>query len=235
MEVKMAYPENPETIILRNEFYRNGLKEIDIWNYYQSVKRELLNETKSRDVMLGIMVDVNKPVLRRKGKGQDWIRLTPQNYDEVITGRTLTVYSSMGMYEDFGIIDIDVSDYDGFSWARIVASNVYDFVMDKMPVVRSAQIRYTGKTSFHIVCKFNRKMKIDSIRFLLQRFLQSSDLAKVYTVSGKRKAGVPNLDLSPNKYRGNYITLHSLSLIGLKCMDVSYVEVTSFNKNKARI
>lgn len=166
----MGYPENPETIILRNEYYRNGLKEIDVWNYYQSVKRELLNETKSRDVMLGIMVDVNKPVLRRKGKGQDWIRLTPQNYDQVITGRTLTVYSSMGNYEDIGILDIDVTNYDGFKWARKATNDVYEFVMDKMPIVRSAQIRFTGKTSFHIICNFNRKMKIDSIRFYLKGF-----------------------------------------------------------------
>jgi hypothetical protein len=232
----MAYPKNPDTIVLRNSYYPNGLREIDVWNYYQKVKRDILDETKSRDVMLGIMVDVNKPVLRRKGKGQDWIRLTPRNYDEVITGRTLTVYSSMGMYEKFGVIDIDVTDYDGFPWARKVASDVYDFVMDKMPVVRTAQIRYTGKTSFHIICNFNRKMKTESIRFLIQKFLQGSDLSKVYTVGAKKRtAGVPNLDLSPNKYRGNYITLHSLSLIGLKCMEVSYSQVTSFNKNKARI
>lgn len=58
----------------------------------------------------------------------------------------------------------------------------------------------------------------------------------MYTVGArKRTAGVPNIDLSPNKYRGNYITLNSLSLIGLKCMNVSYSQVTSFNKNKARI
>jgi hypothetical protein len=163
----MAYPKNPDTIVLRNSYYPNGLREIDVWNYYQKVKRDILDETKSRDVMLGIMVDVNKPVLRRKGKGQDWIRLTPRNYDEVITGRTLTVYSSMGMYEKFGVIDIDVTDYDGFPWARKVASDVYDFVMDKMPILRSASIRYTGKTSFHIVCDFGRKTKIDSIN---QRF-----------------------------------------------------------------
>jgi len=184
---------------------------------------------------LGIMVDVNKPVLRRRGKGQDWIRLTPQNYDDVITGRTVVVYSSMGQYEDFGIIDVDVTDYDGFKWAKKVTSDVYDFVMDKMPGVRTAQIRFTGKTSFHVVCEFNRKMKIDSIRFLLDRLLRQSDLAKAYTISGKRKAGIPNLDLSPNKMRGNYITLNSLSIIGLRCMEVSYNQITGFDPNKARI
>lgn len=231
----MAYPENPNTIILKNKYYPNGLKEIDVWNYYQKNKKSILDETQSRDVMLGIMVDVNKSILRRKGKGKDWIRLTTRNYDEVITGRTLTIYSSMNSYEKFGIIDIDVTEYDGFNWAKKVALDVYDFVMDKMPIVSTAKIRFTGKTSFHIICEFRIKMKIDSIRFLLQKFLQSSDLAKVYTISGKRSAGIPNLDLSPNKYRGNYITLNSLSLIGLKCIDIDYTQVNNFNKNKARI
>ena len=231
----MAYPKNPETIVLKNSYYPKGLREIDIWNYYQKVKREILNETKSRDLMFGLMVDVNKIVLRRHGKGQDWIRLTPQNYDEIITGRTVVIYSSMGSYEDFGIIDIDVSDYDGFKWAQKATNDVYEFAMDKMPIVRKAQIRFTGKTSFHVICHFGRKMKIDSIRFLLQKFLQQSELAKVYTISGKRKAGVPNLDLAPNKFRGNYITLNSLSLVGLKCMEVSYNDLFKFNQNKARI
>jgi len=231
----MAYPENPDTIVLRNNYYPNGLREIDVWNHYQKYKRDILDQTKSRDIMLGIMVDVNKPVLRRKGKGQDWIRLTPKNYDEVITGRTVTVYSSMGPYEEFGIIDIDVTEYDGFKWARKATSDVYDFIMDKMPGVRSASIRFTGKTSFHVMCEFNRKMKIDAVRYLLERFLQQSDLSKVYTISGKRTAGVPNLDLSPNKNRGNYITVNSLSLIGLRCMEVSYSDIMSFNPNRARI
>jgi hypothetical protein len=231
----MAYPENPETIVLRNSYYPKGLTELDIWNYYQKVKREILNETKLRDLMFAIMVDVNKPVIRRKGKGQSFIRLTPKNYDEVITGRTSTIYSTMATYEEIGIIDIDVTDYDGFKWARKVTSDVYEFVMDKMPVVSSAQIRFTGKTSFHILCQFNRKLKIDSIRFMLEKFLRNSDLAKAYTIAGKRKAGVPNLDLSPNKFRGAFITLHSLSIIGLKCMEVSYNELGNFNPNRGRI
>jgi hypothetical protein len=231
----MAYPENPETIVLRNSYYPKGLTELDIWNYYQKVKREILNETKSRDIMFAIMVDLNKPVIRRRGKGQGFIRLTPQNYDEIITGRTVTIYSTMGNYEDIGIIDIDITDYDGFKWAKKVTNDVYEFVMDKMPAVSSAQIRFTGKTSFHVVCQFNRKMKIDSIRFLLERFLRNSDLAKVYTVSGKRKAGVPNLDLSPNKLRGAFITLNSLSIIGLKCMEVTYNQLMVFNPNRGRI
>jgi hypothetical protein len=231
----MSYPQNPETIVIKNKFYPRGLREIDIWNYYQRVKRQMLDTTRNRDVMLGIMVDTNKPIIRRRGKQEQFIRLSPNNYDEVITGRSVTIYSTMGSYEDFGIIDIDIDPRDGFAWARKTTLDVYDFVTDKIPIVASASIRFTGKSSFHIVCEFSKKMKIDSIRFLLERFLRQSDLSKVYTIGAKRHPGVPNLDLFPNKYRGAYITLNSLSIWGLRCIEVPYRSVASFNPMSSRI
>ena len=231
----MSYPQNPDTIILKNSFYPSGLKEIDIWNHYQSVKHSILDETRNKDIMFAIMVDLNKPVLRRRGKDGKTFRLTPQNYDQIITGRTLTLYSTMGVYSDIGIIDIDIDPSDGFNWAKEATSNVYEFVMDKMPLVNTASIRFTGKTSFHIVCKFKQKMKMDTIRFMLQKFLRNSELSKVYTIEAKRRPGVPNLDLSPNKLNGAYITLNSLSLLGLKCVEVSFGSLSSFNPTVAKI
>ena len=221
--------------MIKNRFYPQGVSEIDVWNHYQKVKPVILEETKNRDVMFAIFVGLNKPVLRRRGKGKEFIRLTPTNYDEAITGRTVTVYSSMGMYEDFGIIDVDIHPGDGFKWAKLATADVYDFVMDKMPIVRTAQIRFTGKQSFHIKCQFGMKMKIDSIRFLMRKFLQESDLSKKYTVEGKRRAGIPNLDLSPNKLRGNYITLNALSIWGLQCMEIPYSSLIRFDPRQARI
>ena len=230
----MGYPENPDTIVIQNKFYPKGIQEIDIWNYYQKVKRNILKETQNRDVMFFIMVDKNKPVVRRKGS-RGMIRLNPKNYDTLITGRTVSLHSAMGPIENFGIIDIDIDPYDGFKWAKEVTRRVYDFVMDKMPIVRTASIRFTGKNSFHIKCEFGRKMKIDTIRFLLGKFLRDSELSKVYTIEGKRRPGVPNLDMAPNKLRGNYITLNSLSVLGLKCMEVPYTSLMSFNPIRAKI
>jgi len=230
----MSYPENPNTIVLQNRFYSQGLREIDIWNYYQSVKRSILKETQGRDIMFFIMVDKNKPVVRRKVPG-GFIRMTPNNYDTVITGRTVSLHSAMSSFENFGIIDIDIDPSDGFRWAKEVTSRVYDFVMDKMPIIRTAQIRFTGKNSFHIKCDFGRKMKIDVIRFLLGKFLRESELSKSYTIEGKRRPGIPNLDMAPNKLRGNYITLDSLSVLGLRCMEVPYSSLMTFDPRKAMI
>jgi hypothetical protein len=231
----MAYPQNPETIVLRNSYYPKGLNELNIWEYYQKVKGLILNETRNRDVMFAIMVDLNKPVLRRKGKAGKNIRLTPQNYDEMITGRTVSLYSTMGMYEQYGIIDIDIDPSDGFAWAKRATGDVYEYVMDKVPLIKKTSIRFTGKSSFHIVCDFGKKLKIDTIRHLLQNFLRNSELSKVYTIEAKRRAGIPNLDLSPNKLRGNYITLNSLSIVGLRCVEVPYNKLKVFDPRMARI
>jgi hypothetical protein len=230
----MSYPANPDTIVIQNKFYPQGLREIDIWNYYQKAKPSILRETQNIDVMFFIMVEKNKAIVRRKGS-QGFIRLKPNNYDTAITGRTVSLHSGMAPYSDFGIIDIDIDPSDGFKWAKEVTYRVYDYVMDKVPIIRSASIRYTGKHSFHIKCDLGRKIKIDVVRFLLAKFLRESPLSKVYTVEGKRRAGVPNLDMAPNKLRGNYITLDSLSVMGLRCMEVDYNNLMSFDPRKAMI
>ena len=231
----MSYPENPQTIVVQNAFYPQGIKEIDLWNYYQNEKRSILKETQNRDVMLFIMVEKNKPIVRRRGKDNKVIRLNPSNYDNIITGRTISLHSAMGANEDFGIIDIDIDPSDGFRWAKEVTNRVYNFVMDKVPIIKSASIRFTGKKSFHIKCDFGRKMKIDSIRFLLRKFLRESELSRVYTIEGKRRPGIPNLDMAPNKFRGNYITLNSLSVWGLRCVEVPYLSLMRFDPRMARI
>ena len=231
----MSYPKHPDTIIIKNKYYSSGIKEIDIWNYYQKVKPKLLKQTQNRNIMFELMFDNQKTIMRRKGEDGKFLRLTAKNYDNLINGRTTAIHSAMGSYENIGIIDIDISPGDGFAWARKAALDVYDFVMDKVPIVTSAYIKFTGKTSFHIVCEFGRKMKIDSIRFLLEKFLRQSDLARIYTIEAKRRPGVPNLDLAPNKYNGNFITLHSMSVLGLRCMEVSYNKLLSFNPNMAKI
>ena len=229
----MAYPEHPKNIIIKNKYYPKGLREIDSWEYYHRYRKSrILDQTQGRDLMFGIMTDVNKPVLIRKGKTTKYIRLNNSNYDNIMHGRVITVYSTMKRSEDIAIIDIDS---DNFRKGQIAALDVYEFAIQKIPIIRRAQIRYTGKFGFHIFCNLVRKINVDSSRLLLRKFLLESDLSKKYTIEYKRTRGTPNLDLSPNKYRGAFITLHSLSTLGLKCMEVDHGDLLSFNPHKAKI
>lgn len=232
----MGEPKSPQTIILKNKFYPQGLREIDIWNYYQSVKRELISENVGLQMMVYIMVELNKPVIRRKGIGGKPIYLDNKNYDEIVTGRTISFHASMNPHTRWGIIDVDVHESDGFKWARQATLATYDYVMEKMPFIRSARIQYTGKTSFHISCDFGKTMRADTLRFMLDKFLRQSPLAKVYTINAKKSSpGVPNLDLNRVAFRANHISLYSLSVWGLKSMVVGYNQLMNFDPRKAKI
>jgi hypothetical protein len=228
----MSIPENPETIVLRNKYYSKGLREIDIWNYYQKYKGIILDQTRGRDLMFAIFIDKNKPIIRRKGEGGKIIQLTNSNYDKIITGRTVTIYSTMKSYEDIAILDIDC---DNFNKAKQAAIDVFDSMMSA-PFILTCDIRFTGKTAFHIFCKLRRKIKIDSIRLLMKQHIElKSDLLRKYTMKQKRQSGIPNLDISPNKLNGAFTTLGSLGLLGLKCMEVKFSDILKFDPYKAKI
>ena len=227
----MSIPQNPQTIVVQNQYYPEGLKEIDVWNYYQKNKNLILKEIIGREVMIFFSTDINKTVVIRNIKGTP-IRITPSTYDTIISGRTLVIYSTMKRIEEFGIVDIDVADFD---IAKRSAQEVYDEML-KAPFIRDIKIRYTGKESFHIVCYFKRSLYIDRARLLLKEFLKKSNLSNDYDIEHKRRKGIPNLDLSPNKYKGAFITLGSLSSLGLRCVEVVDIrKIKIFRKESAII
>ena len=224
-------PENPETIIVKNEFYPSGLTENDVWNYYQKNKSFIIKESFPRDVMLAIMVKQNEYILKRKTSDGKFLQLTNSTYDTLMHGRTITVYNIMKFYESFGIIDID---FDQFDVCKQAAADVYDSILEA-PFTNKAHIKFTGKEGFHIICEFKRKGKIDAIRFLLKNHLSRDMRLKKYTIEQKRTSKTPNLDLSPNKLNGAYIATHSLSVIGLKCEIINYNDLSSFNPRQSKI
>jgi len=229
----MSYPIHPDTIVVKNDFYPQGVTEKEIWDYYQTNKSKILQEVDNRDLIFIIMVDFDDPVVLRSGKTSRFIRLKPENYDTLITGRTISIYSTMKAVEDFGIIDIDCGDFEK---AKKTASDVYKYVLNVMVgMVSGATIRYTGKTSFHIICQFKKKMQIDTIRTILKKYLSMGKLSEKYTIAGRKIPGTPNLDLAPNKFRGGFITPHCLSVIGLKCIDVSFKDLSGFMRENEKI
>jgi len=82
-------------------------------------------------------------------------------------------------------------------------------------------------------------MDIDSFRIQMRKFLIEDEDAQLfknkYTVLNKRVKGIPNLDLSSNKYLGGYITLGSLSVLGLKSIEVGIRDIFKFKKQNSKI
>jgi hypothetical protein len=229
----MSKPQNPDTLVIQNQFYPNGLNEGQIYNYYQKNKQKLLREVIGKNLTFYFATELNKIVVMRKAKTPTgFLRLNYENYDEIITGRTISIHSNFNRDSDFGIIDIDIDD---FKLAKKAVLEVYDLIETKCPFVNNVKIKYTGKESFHLLCYTRRIMDVDTFRLRMKKFLLESELNRNYTIEKKRIKGVVNLDLSSNKYLGGFITLGSLSVIGLQCIELKKEDVMKFRKEKAKI
>jgi hypothetical protein len=223
---------NPDSIIISNQYYKS-LTENDVYRYYIKNKNNILEQVIGRDLIFFIIPDVNISIVKRidKNSSSGFIQLNKENYEKIIHGRVISIHSSMKEYEDFGIIDIDGLDFDK---NKIVVQDIYDHCK-KYSDIKDIKIRYTGKDSFHIICYFHKKDEIRNIKEKLVTILNIPEIINKYPLSPKRIPGKINLDLSPNKINGGFITLHSLSVLGLKCMEVDIDKLKTFNKNLAKI
>lgn len=227
----MSYPKNPYEIIVKNEYYPSGLKEVDIWNYYQTNKINILKETLGKTLIVFFATSLNKTTVLRKNKSKGLIRLTPTDYNTIVNGRTLSFHSVMDRYSKYGIIDIDT---DNFDKAKDTVIDIYN-VMEKAKFTKDLQIRFSGKKSFHLKVDLNGEFRIENIKKIIFNHLIENNIQQKYTISHKRFRNIPNIDLNRNVYNAGYITLHSLAITGLKCMEVPLKKVKSFRKEDAKI
>jgi len=230
----MGYPKHLESVLVQNQFYPDGLKEIDCWNYYESVKDKLIPEISGRDLMIFIATRVNETTVLRKGKLTNFVRLNRSNWDDTFHARMLSIHSTFHNTEEIGVIDIDSDDFKKNKQAAI---DVYEHVTSKFSFIDSAFIKFTGKNSFHIVCNLKRPTYIDSVKIMFSNYLERSELNKKYFIDNARRRdkSIPNLDLSSMKWRGGFVSLHSLSTLGLRCTKVFPDKIMSFKKEDAII
>ncbi len=226
----MSKPTKPDTIVIKNRYYSKGLKEIDIWNYYQKVKSSLLKETYGKDIMMFLAVDVNKMIVKRK-EGNKQLGLYNATFDRIVSGRSISFHSTMKNFDDIAVIDIDADIIDK---AKIATIDVFNFIQN-VPLVKNTTVRFTGKKSFHVVCNLKTRIDVNKMRHYFENVLNNSDLSKKYLINKRRNSRVVNLDLSPMKVKGTYITLHSLSVIGLKCVEVIPQNIMRFDPMRVRI
>ena len=227
----MTYPKNPDSIVTKL-FYPSGLTEKKIWEYYQENKNNIIEQNKNRNVMIFILLDDGSLVVRKRWKEVP-IKLTPSNYDEILSGRSISVNSLMRPIESIAIVDVDSSN---FEHNKEATKTVFRALSQKSSFIEECSIRYTGKTGFHIFCQLNKKMNINVIKIILKKLLiNNNEVISKYTVQSKRGSTKPNIDLTSNRVGGGFITLGSLSIFGLRCMEVNPNNIMSFKQLDAKI
>lgn len=229
----MSYPQHPDTIVIKNEYYPRGLREIDIWNYYQKVKNRLLKETLGKTIIVFFATNVNQFIVIRKDKSGRFVRLTPSDYDTIVSGRYISFHSVMDKYSSYGIVDVDT---DNFLQAKELTTELY-YLLSRAKFVDDLSIRFTGKDSFHLKVEFKGEYPMYHIKDTLNTFLKENQdkISIDYTISARRTKKIPNLDLQRNIYNAGHISLYSLAVTGLRCMEVGPRQMKMFRKDFAKI
>lgn len=222
--------KHPKTIIIKNKFYKKGLSEENIYNYYLHNKNLILDNIKFRYVYFYLFTNVNKYIIKRKFNNS-FIKINNNNYNNILTGRIVGIISSFNKYENFGIIDIDS---DNFDKNKIAAINVYDYLITLTSIFSNIDIKYTGKDGFHLICYFKNNKDINKIRLILKKIL-TDKFKNIYDILNKRRKGKINLDIGINKYRGGFITIGSLSSYGLVSSIIDRSNIKHFKQENCKI
>ena len=69
-----SFPDNPEDVILKNQYYPSGLKEVDVYTYYMKMKPRILSWIGKRKSAFFLRID-DDLVVKRKIDGKE-IKLT---------------------------------------------------------------------------------------------------------------------------------------------------------------
>ena len=226
----MSQPSNPYEVIIKNKFFPDGLTEQDIYNYWIKHKYDILHNLEGSKNIFYICGDLDKKIVRRYLKKNEQIKLIPENYDKLVTGRTVGILRVFDVKSNFGIIDVDsrkhldeISPAADFEDVKELTGLAYDYFSKFF----KCQLYYTGKNGFHIKVNFNSKIFMKQIKEILTTKINGSKLKDFF---GGRNEKNPNLDLSPNMRNGCFIIPKSLNRIGLPCTELEREELHSFKR-----
>lgn len=218
-----SYPNNPFDIVVKNKYYPQGLREIDIYEYYIQNKDKILNWINDRQVAFRIKINPLSSIIRRKIDGKP-IYLTESNFEKIIHGRTNVIYVEQKSSTNYFVIDIDLGPNLVMKDAINTSKMLLEEFSGKYELLISSDI------GLHYIGYVNKLQNInhlrEKIRILLEDKIQTmSNKSKhiTYTVNVKgRKPNTINFDLSPMYDRSLHISKYSLTKEFLICNDPKY-------------
>jgi hypothetical protein len=241
---KADYPKHPQDVVISKNENMAGLQpvsEIDVYNYYGSVGKEMIQELKNRNLFIvvkpkGILRPGQKPIyIRHPYHGNtEYIRINNfKDFNEYRSGRTVEFHCTMNQTTSYYIIDFDAPGK--FSQTTKIAAEIYD-ASEKIPEVKSVEARYTGKRGFHIISKLKKPRDVNDSRNFLKEWLKETFGNRDDVVIGESPKGDKGaLGLSPMKLNGGHVALWSMRITGLCCIEVPRAKLTSFKREDASI
>ncbi len=217
------YPNHPNDIVITNKYYPKGLTEIEIYNYYMSIKTKILNWIDNRSS--AILLRTDKPILIRKYKNKP-IRLTNSNYESIITGRTNCIYVVHPSMTNYWIVDTDI----GKNLKLRNAIEIEKYLKTYLTKINFLNtIKYesliTSPKGIHLIGYLNKQHQIDILRKQLENVLYEviKKMRSKYNITLNIKGRFNNkinLDLSSMYKNSLHLSKYSLTKEFLICNDI---------------
>jgi hypothetical protein len=208
-----------DTILLRNHYYRKGLTEGLVKNYYHIHRREIIREIKNRYVVLFLYTDINKFTVIRNINNEPFT-LNPSNWDEVINPRVVSIAVEMPSYTEYCLIDVDVEESVPETKKKNAVRDIEEFFKFECRDIITSQKVAASSSGYHVYGILRDRMNLEYVRKdvkgRLQRYFGSR-----YRIDQKGKSSKPNFDLSSMNKRGSHTVVGALNLNGTRCV---YVE-----------
>jgi len=229
------YPEHPDSVIITKKESLSGseLTEKDIYTYYEGVKNDILKEIKGRNIFIRLKTNSGAIYIRHPftGKGEYISIKNVDQFEEYHTGRIVEFHVTMQALCPYYVVDFDaVGDWEK---TKKITAEIADG-LNKLPEVKSVEIRYSGKRGFHILGWLKKAKPIDKAREDLKAWLRDTFGDRDDLVMGESPKGSKGaLGVSPMKLNGGQVALWSLRVTGLCCVEVPRAKLISFNKTDA--
>lgn len=224
----MPYPSEPTKSITIGKIHTTTGR---IYEYYQSVKKEIIKECDLRRVLLFNKYD-NKDELVVVRKYKDYpIILNSDNFDDIITGYTISISVENeypGRYLKQKLIDIDTRNLS------IREIDLKNCVFDLYNFYKKFDCKITNSsTGYHFRVNINKQI---NYKVLASTFRELNDeFGKRYNINAKSNAKIPsdkiNLDLSSMHNRGSLTVPYSLNRNLSICNYIDINKLNNFNRN----
>jgi DNA ligase D-like protein (predicted 3'-phosphoesterase) len=225
-------PKHPETIVVEpNEWYSKGLTEKDVWNYYDKVKRDIVEFYEEYDLDTMIIIQTDGEVIKRP----EAIR-TVKDFDKWNTGRCLEFHFALKDKTPFVYCDLDPKEDFSFEDVKKIANELISKLED-WEEISEVRCVFSGSKGFHLYGYLKSTMLTGEAREQMKKLLNeyiSERGDERLTTGVTKEANSMRLDTSTLHETGGLRVPGSLSMkTGLRCMEVP--DILGFEKEKAKI
>jgi len=232
--ISAFYPSHPDRIVIRKKKdLEDHIREKDIWEYYDKVKKHMIVFLKNKDLAVQVYADSGTILKRHKSPQQkEYLKVKNlSDFDELNNGRNVSWYIGERDKTDVAIVDTDPGEGVNFDKIKEHTLLVGEF-LSSLDFIQSVEYLFTGKRGFHIWGWLKRRTDIDKIRKKLEDFLKEKFAEDEHiTITKKPQRNQIRMDISINKEAGLHICPLSIRFeTGLVSWWVPKNKVLDFDK-----